>query len=558
VSLPPDIVEGKFEVLHKISEGGMGAVYKVRHILLDEPFVIKVIRPQLEGDENLRQRFHREAQAASRLRKHPNIAGIHDFSIGGDGTAYIVMEFIDGSTLKQILAGSGPPPLALTMEIAHQSLDALAFLHQQGYVHRDISPDNLMLTKTHDGKPLVKLIDLGLTKRLEASVELTTEGAFLGKARYSAPEQFNNRNLDARSDLYSFGVMLYELLTGRRPIEGEEFPSLVAGHLFHKPLDFDVADPEGRIPAELRRIVLKALEKEPDRRVASAEELSRSLEPFRHTDAIAPDDLERTIALSREPRVTVPVMPLPDGGTVVLTDAKPTRRWPIGVAAAAVAGLVAAGLWWLGRSPVIEVPPYQQRYQLALAAIEEKDWPAAGTHLDEAITLESREQARPQWASPDWDGPYLPHYYRGLVHSARFSCPLAMREWRESEDQGAIRETAYQADLVAKRADCSQEIEDTLPGIRSILEDMAGVAGVLRGALENPDLASVWRQEPDVETSIRAALELREDLLRQLEAFEGKRDYDSQDFEKTFQLEEDASRLKQELERLSAEISEES
>ncbi len=297
MSLPRSVIEGKFEVLHKISEGGMGAVYKVRHLLLDQAFVIKVIRSQDQGDQHLLERFHREARAAIRLR-HANIAEIHDFSIGEEGTAYIVMEFIDGATLKQILSRQGPPALGLTMEIAAQSLEALSFLHRRGYLHRDVSPDNLMLTSSLDGEPLIKLIDLGLTKRLEGSAELTSKGMFLGKVRYSAPEQFQGRELDQLSDLYSFGVMLYELLTGHCPIQGEGFSELIGAHLLRPPLDFAVTDPRGLVPPGLRRVVMQTLEKDPAKRVATAGELARLLAPFRRPGEAGSGELSKTVALA--------------------------------------------------------------------------------------------------------------------------------------------------------------------------------------------------------------------------------------------------------------------
>ncbi len=296
----PQSFEGKFEVLHKISEGGMGAVYKVRHVLLDEVRVIKVVRPQHADDENLKARFHREARTATRLR-HPNIAVMHDFSIDESGTAYIVMEYIDGKTVHQVLAEGGPPPLAETLEIARQSLDALSYLHGEGYVHRDISPDNLMLTQGPRDKLLVKLIDLGVAKRVGGGHQLTSTGMFLGKVRYSSPEQFSGVELDARSDVYSFGVMLYELLTGRIPIQGEDFSSFIGGHLYRSPISFDVSDPEGRIPAGLRQVVMKTLEKQAENRVGSAEELAAMLAPYGENAAahrtIAIDEQQETVLL---------------------------------------------------------------------------------------------------------------------------------------------------------------------------------------------------------------------------------------------------------------------
>lgn len=275
-------IEGKYEILSKLGEGGMGAVYQVRHRLLEETRVIKLLRPQHAGDERLQERFLHEARMAIRLR-HPNVAQLYDFSIDERGTAYIVMEYIDGVTAEDVLRRDRRPSVGLALEIARQGLSALAYLHQQGFVHRDVSPDNLMLTRSFDGSALVKLIDLGIAKRLDAEVGLTRTGTFMGKVRYSSPEQFAEGGaavLDQRSDLYSFGVLLYELLTGTSPIRGDDLSQLVASHLFHPPLDFAESDPEGRVPEELRALILRTLEKDPADRIATADELARSLAGF--------------------------------------------------------------------------------------------------------------------------------------------------------------------------------------------------------------------------------------------------------------------------------------
>ncbi len=296
LSPPPleieSLFEGKYEVLHKISEGGMGVVYRVRHLLLGEHRVVKVIRPQLAADPGLRQRFLREARIAARLR-HPKIAQFYDFSMGVDGTAWIVMEFVDGRTFADFLQVDGPPPLELVIEMAIQTLDALAYLHRKSFVHRDISPDNVMLTRDFHGGPLVKLIDLGIAKHLDGELggDLTAAGMFVGKRRYSSPEQFGPKAIDQRSDLYSFGVMLYELLTGSCPIEGETPEEMIAGHLFRPPVTFDESDTGGRVPLDLRRTVMRALAKEPDERITTAEEFIDLLMPFRHpgSEMIVPD-----------------------------------------------------------------------------------------------------------------------------------------------------------------------------------------------------------------------------------------------------------------------------
>jgi serine/threonine protein kinase len=283
-AIPNRRIEGKYEVLEKIREGGMGAIYKVRHRLLDEVRVIKLMRPQLGDDPEFKARFIREARVAIKLR-HPNIAHLYDFTLGDDDTAYIVMEFIAGRTLEELLKTGGPPPLDLALEIAQQSLRALGYLHGKGFVHRDISPDNLMLAEDTDGEPQVKLIDLGITKVLEGpDARLTKTGTFLGKLRYASPEQFGAAgapSADARGDLYSFGVVLYELLTGVHPILGSDPSSIIAGHLFRPPLSFDETDRQGRLPAGLRAAVLRALAKSPDERYASARELAQQLAAFR-------------------------------------------------------------------------------------------------------------------------------------------------------------------------------------------------------------------------------------------------------------------------------------
>lgn len=283
-------IEGKYEILDKLREGGMGAIYKVRHRLLDEERVIKVIRPGHAGSAAV-ERFLREAKAAIRLR-HPNVAVLHDFAVGEDGNAFIVMEYIAGWSLLEILQSYGPPPLPLSLEIARQALKALGYLHRHRIVHRDVSPDNLMLTRDVDGQPLLKLIDLGIAKALEddASAGLTTQGSFLGKPRYASPEQFGTEGTTARSDLYSFGIVLCELLTGKCPIRGKDATSYMAGHLFHPPLGFAEIDPHGTVPEELRRLLSRALAKKPEDRFADAAEFARALARVQESHPYRPRD----------------------------------------------------------------------------------------------------------------------------------------------------------------------------------------------------------------------------------------------------------------------------
>jgi serine/threonine-protein kinase len=312
--LPPEI-EATYEVLAKMGEGGMGAVYKVRHRFFDEIRVVKVLHEQFEGAASVQERFLSEAKRGKQL-DHPNLAKVLDFSIAADGTAYMVMEYIEGVTLREVLArNNGPIDPRWLLPIAEQVLNALGYLHSRKLVHRDISPDNIMLTSTGT-TPHVKLIDLGIAKSLEATHRLTMAGNFLGKVKYAAPEQFSGE-VDARSDLYAFGVVLYELLTGVMPITGKNNMSLMAGVVTTPPREFGETDPQGRVPSYMRAAVLCALAKKPEDRFQSAAEFAEALR-------------EPEVTLVEEP-VAVPEVP----------EAPKPRRW---LAIAAIAALVLAAM----------------------------------------------------------------------------------------------------------------------------------------------------------------------------------------------------------------------
>ena len=262
-----------YEVLGELHRGGMGAVFKVRHRHLDQLRVIKVIRAELQGDPEMHERFVREAKLATQIQ-HRHIARFFDFTIDENGTAFMVLEFIAGCNLKQFFNDAGgilAPDLVRDLSV--QGLTALAHFHSRQLVHRDISPENLMATKGYSGDLLVKLIDFGIAKHLASETHLTRTGLFMGKVLYASPEQFGGaENVDARGDLYSFGIMMYELLTGKVPFHGSQV-DVLSGHLQKEPPPFSETDPEGRIPEDLRAIVLKTLQKSPDDRYQTADEM---------------------------------------------------------------------------------------------------------------------------------------------------------------------------------------------------------------------------------------------------------------------------------------------
>jgi len=295
MSTSPGSLEGKYEVLAKIREGGMGAIYKVRHRLLNELRVIKVMRPEVAQSSEQRKRFLREAQTATRLR-HSNIVAFHDFFIDDEDTAYMVMEYIAGINLRDMVRDCGPFPISLALDLSRQCLSAFDYLHRKGVVHRDVSPDNVMMTREEDGSVHAKLIDLGIAKIAQAKEELTGADEFIGKLRYSSPEQLTSGQVDPRSDLFSFGIVLYEILTGVRPYGGETIHEIVAIRLNQPPLPFDETDPKGRLSPAVREAVLKALRTNLDERYQTAAEFGKGLEALGGADVSSdPEEVARYV-----------------------------------------------------------------------------------------------------------------------------------------------------------------------------------------------------------------------------------------------------------------------
>ncbi len=264
----------RYEILERLGGGGMAVVFKARDTRLGRPVSIKVLRDQYTMDADFLSRFRREAQAVASL-SHPNIVSIHD--VGQDGDVhYLVMEYVEGETLKEKIARERPLPPAVAVDITLQILEALEHAHQRRVIHRDIKPHNIMITP--DGQ--VKVTDFGVARADGGTIVHT--GSIVGSAHYFSPEQARGGHVDARSDLYSLGVVLFEMLSGRLPFDGENPLSVALKHVQEQPPSARALQPS--VPPALDRIVSRALAKDPARRYASVAEFRADLRAWQRTD----------------------------------------------------------------------------------------------------------------------------------------------------------------------------------------------------------------------------------------------------------------------------------
>ncbi len=259
---------GDYQVIEILGAGGMGTVYKVKHLISDRLEAIKLVLPELTQNPDLMERFMREIKVQARLT-HPHIASLHNALRIGD-QLLMVMEFVEGRTLHSVLRQGAMDP-AMAIDIVMQILSALEYAHGQGVVHRDIKPANIMLTASGS----VKLMDFGIARSASDDNPLTQTGAAVGSIYYMSPEQVQGMPVDARADLYSVGVLLYEMATGIRPITAEGSYAIMNGHLHTIPRAPSSVNP--KVPEPLSLAILKALEKAKENRFQTAREFAESL-----------------------------------------------------------------------------------------------------------------------------------------------------------------------------------------------------------------------------------------------------------------------------------------
>ena len=325
---------GKYRIEERLSEGGMGTVYRGTHVLMDKTVAVKVLRTSLAADEKIVARFSREARAASRI-SHPNALSVTDFGEDEGGIVFLVMEFLSGKTLKEVIRDEGPMPLGRAVEIARQVSGALEAAHGQGVVHRDLKSDNIMLLSSAGGD-YAKVLDFGIAKIKEPEGEydpgLTAPNLVIGTPQYMSPEQCSQAGeIDARSDIYSFGVILYEMLVGHVPFTGESSTVIMLKHL--QETAPSVLDERNDLPGAVGRVISRALAKVPENRYQTIEELLEdlTLAAGMHVNtqtAVATPQIDRIVVPATDEHAE------PDEVTVVRPRAEPVSlpRAPVTVA----------------------------------------------------------------------------------------------------------------------------------------------------------------------------------------------------------------------------------
>jgi serine/threonine-protein kinase len=344
----------KYVIVRLVGRGGMGAVYEARHAHLERRFAIKFLLPELTAAPAIVQRFENEAKAAAKL-EHPNLAAVTDVGRAGDGSPYLVMEFLEGEDCARLLRRLGPLPAPRAADIVLQASRGLAVAHRARIVHRDLKPENLFVTDAGDGCDLVKVLDFGIAKLRTPDANVSTgTGTTLGTAFYMSPEQARGAaEVDERSDVWSLGVVLYELLSGRRPFAGATFLEVVHHILGTEPPALASLRPH--LPPRLVAVVERALVKDPARRLASMAALG---------DALVPLAGRATVPAMREAGPGEPTLPTPvtgvsgpgSGPTNARTEVPGPRRGRRGRAAAGIGvAVVAAGA--TAAFALLRVPP---------------------------------------------------------------------------------------------------------------------------------------------------------------------------------------------------------
>jgi tRNA A-37 threonylcarbamoyl transferase component Bud32 len=351
---PPDpligqVLDGRYEVEKVLGAGGMGLVYKAKHVVLGKALAVKVLKQEVTRDEGVMARFRREAQSASAVGS-PHICEVSDFGSLPDGSAYFIMEYLDGPSLTKAMEDERPMAAPRIAIIAKQLCDALGAAHERGIVHRDLKPDNVHLVRQGKRTDFVKVLDFGIAKvGGAADKKLTQAGQVFGTPHYMSPEQCSGRDVDHRTDIYAVGVMLYEMACGTVPFDADNLMGILTKHVYEQPIPPRELPPPVNVPAGLEAIILKCLAKKPDQRYQSMYELRSDLDiwseggtPLAVMETLDPTGLSVTASMigRPSPNISVPAMTMSPATPAVVHEAPPKRT---GLIVLAVIGLLLMG-----------------------------------------------------------------------------------------------------------------------------------------------------------------------------------------------------------------------
>lgn len=321
-------IASRFKIEKKLGEGGMGAVYKAEHIRMNRPCAIKILSESALEDPEALPRFNREAQMSSKI-DHPHAVTIYDYGESEEGLVYLAMEYIEGVTLTTLLETEGRFPIVRAVKIARQIADALDAAHALAIVHRDLKPDNIMVSQKGKDGEFVKVLDFGIAKMSESDdkrQDLTQAGIIIGTPNYMSPEQVAGEKLDARSDVYSFALIVYEMLSGGLPFEGQNTQMIMVNRLTTPPRPLRMVNPQ--IPPDIEECVMRALAKNRDQRTQSAGQLVLDLEKAIGGAVPVATPAPQPMPPMQQPPPMPPVQQHGGGGTVPMQTPPPSHGNP--------------------------------------------------------------------------------------------------------------------------------------------------------------------------------------------------------------------------------------
>ncbi|MBX9689243.1 MAG: serine/threonine-protein kinase [Candidatus Obscuribacterales bacterium] len=300
-----DIIGERFELISFLGQGGMGSVYKVKDRASNKIFAVKLLNPQLVDDELSVKRFEHEAKAAMRLT-HPHLAAVYEFGIGKNGSPFLLMDYLEGKSLEQVLQEEKSLDYKRALDIFIQITEAMSYAHLKGVIHRDIKPHNIMITKPGNGIEFAKLFDFGIAKvmpnrAIDFTQDMEQTGELFGSPLYMAPEQCKGLAVDERTDIYAFACVMYKTLSGKHPFDGKNFVDTVVKIITQEAVPLRKAGTDTNAPADLEEVIARCLSKEADERYKNAELLQADLERIRDGKAITAFKRKTPKSKSRQP-----------------------------------------------------------------------------------------------------------------------------------------------------------------------------------------------------------------------------------------------------------------